>query len=71
MLARMAAIVFIFLCIAAAWAILGFTVTTRTADQDQNLKAAVGQLWGTQQRQFAPNIYYQTSRQTKVETTQG
>jgi inner membrane protein involved in colicin E2 resistance len=71
MLARMAALVFIFLCIAAAWAVLGFTVTTRTADQDQSLKTAVGQLWGTQQRQFAPHIYYQTTRQTKVETIQG
>lgn len=71
MLARMAAIVFIFLCIAGAWAVLGFTVTTRTTDQDQSLKTAVGQLWGTQQRQFAPHIYYQTTSQTKVETIQG
>jgi hypothetical protein len=46
----MAAIVFIFLCIAAAWATLGNTVMTRTATQDENLKTAVGELWGKQLR---------------------
>lgn len=71
MLARMAAIVFIFLCIAGAWGILGSTVMHRTATQDESLKNAVGQLWGTQQRQSAPQIYYQTIQQTKVETTKG
>jgi hypothetical protein len=71
MLARMAAIVFIFLCITAAWAVLGNTVTTRTTSQDESLKTAVGQLWGTQQRQFAPQIQYQTTRQIKVETIKG
>jgi hypothetical protein len=67
----MAAIVFIFLCIAAAWAVLGFTVTTRTTDQEQGLKTAVGQLWGTQQRQFAPQLQYKATRQTRFETIQG
>jgi Inner membrane protein CreD len=71
MLARMAAIVFIFLCIAAAWATLGNTVMTRTATQDENLKTAVGELWGKQQRQLAPQANYQTIRQTRVETAQG
>ena len=71
MLARMAAIVFIFLCISAAWAYLGSTVTTRTVTQDESLKTAVGQLWGTQQRQLAPQIYYQTIQQTKVESAKG
>jgi inner membrane protein involved in colicin E2 resistance len=71
MLARMAAIVFIFLCIAAAWAVLGNTVATRTAGQDESLKTSVGQLWGTQQRQFAPQIQYQITRQIKVETIKG
>jgi hypothetical protein len=71
MLARMAAIVFIFLCIAAAWGVLGGAVMHRTSEQDESLKTAVGQLWGTQQRQFAPQIYYQTVHQTKIETAQG
>jgi hypothetical protein len=35
MLARMAAIIFIFLCIAAAWGVLGGTVMHRTATQDE------------------------------------
>ena len=65
MLARMASIVFIFLCIAAAWATLGNTVMTRTAPQDENLKTAVGELWGKQQRQLAPQIYYQTTQQDR------
>src|SRR5215831_298265 len=67
MLARMAAIVFIFLCITAAWTYLGATVMTRTTAQDESLKTAVGQLWGTQQRQSAPQLFYQTIRQTQVE----
>jgi inner membrane protein involved in colicin E2 resistance len=67
----MAAIIFIFLCIAGAWAILGNTVMYRTTTQDESLKTAVGQLWGTQQRQSAPHLYYQTIQQTKVETTKG
>jgi Inner membrane protein CreD len=71
MLVRMAAIVFIFLCIAAAWAVLGNTVTTRTATQDESLKSAVGQLWGTPQRQLAPQIQYQTTRKTEVKTIKG
>src|SRR5262249_48643540 len=71
MLARMAAIVFIFLCIAAAWGVLGGTMMNRTKTQDESLKTAVGQLWGKQQRQLAPQIYYQTTQQTRVETAQG
>jgi hypothetical protein len=67
----MAAIIFIFLCIAAAWGVLGGTVMHRTTTQDEGLKTAVGELWGTKQRQLAPQIYYQTTRQTKVETIQG
>ncbi len=71
MLTRMAAIIFIFFCITVAWVALGSTVMYRTTTQDASLKTAVGQLWGTQQRQLAPQIYYQTVRQTKVETSKG
>lgn len=71
MLARMAAIVFIFLCIAAAWAALGGAVMTRTATQDESLKTAVGQHWGTKHRQLAPKVHYQTIRETRVETALG
>src|ERR1051326_7681085 len=71
MIKRMAAIVFIYLCIAAAWVVLGTTVAERTNTQDERLRSAVGQLWGTPQRQQAPKVYYQTVKQTKVETTRG
>ncbi len=71
MIKGMAAIVFIYLCIAAAWIILGTTVAERTNTQDERLKSAVGQLWGTTQRQPAPKVYYQTVKQTKVKTTNG
>jgi hypothetical protein len=71
MLARMTAIVFIFLCTAAAWGILGSTVMLRTNNQDSNLKGAVGQLWGAPQRQLAPTVHYQTTEQVKVESTVG
>jgi hypothetical protein len=40
----MGAIVFIFLCIAAAWVALGNTVMTRTATQNEALKTAVGEM---------------------------
>ena len=71
MLARMTAIVFIFLCTAAAWGILGSTVMLRTNNQDSNLKGAVGQLWGAPQRQLAPIVHYQTTEQVNVESTVG
>jgi len=63
----MASIFLIFLCVTAAWAVLGYTVTTRTTAQDESLKTAVGQLWGTQQRQFAPQLQYQAIQPTKAE----
>lgn len=70
MLARMAAIVFIFFCTAAAWGVLGTTVMVRTKDQDSSLKGAVGQLWGAAQRQMAPRIFYETAEENRVTTTE-
>ena len=71
MLIRMVAIIFIFICTAAAWGILGATVTDRTNRQDQKLRSQVDQLWGTPQHQLAPQIYYQTTQPVKVETVSG
>jgi len=51
-----------------AWMILGATVEQRTGAQDESMKNAVSQLWGTVQRQRAPHVYYQTHQQTKVAT---
>ena len=71
MFKRVAAIVFIYLCTVLAWLVLGATVNIRTSQQDARLKSAVGQLWGTTQRQEAPDIYYLTKSEHRVETIKG
>jgi hypothetical protein len=67
----MGAIVFIFLCTAMAWMILGSTVTMRSNNQDWLLKGQVSQLWGAPQQQLAPSVYYQTTDEVKIQTTEG
>jgi hypothetical protein len=57
---KLSAIVFIYICTAIAWFILGSTILYRTKTQDDKLKDAVGQLWGTMQIQKAPSVYYET-----------
>lgn len=68
---NIAALIFIFICTSVAWMILGGITTARTHEQDNKLKAAVGQLWGTVQMQYAPYVYYQTQKETKVKTVRG
>ena len=68
---NIAALIFIFICTSIAWMILGGATTARSHEQDTKLKAAVGQLWGTVQMQYAPYIYYQTTKETKVKTVSG
>lgn len=68
---RIGALVFIFVFTSIAWIILGGVTTTRTSEQDVKLKSAVGQLWGTVQRQTAPYVYYQTSEEKKITTYSG
>ena len=70
MLTRIGAIVIIYGCTVFAWMILGTTVDQRTGAQDESLKTAVTQLWGTSQRQRAPEVYYQTQKQNKVVTNE-
>lgn len=55
---RLIAIGFVFCCATLAWFVLGATVQFRTHNQDQKLKAAVGQLWGIAQIQQAPQVYW-------------
>lgn len=62
------ALVFIFICTSIAWFVLGGLTWNRTHQQDIKLKAAVGQLWGTIQKQNAPAVYYQTKQERKVKT---
>lgn len=66
---KIAAIVFVFFCTTVAWMILGGATVTRTDSQDNKLKRAVGQLWGTAQRQSAPLVFYQVKEEQKVVKT--
>jgi len=52
------AISFIYVCTAVGWIILAGTTLVRTERQDEKLRDAVGQLWGTKQDQQAPSVYY-------------
>jgi inner membrane protein involved in colicin E2 resistance len=68
---RIGALAFIFVCTSVAWVILGGVTTSRTAEQDFKLKNAVGQLWGTVQKQYAPYVFYQTSEEKQITTYTG
>ena len=59
-------VVFIFICASFAWIILGSVTSLRTHEQDMKLRTAVGKLWGTVQRQYAPQVYFQTTYERKV-----
>lgn len=65
MIKRLIAILFIYVCTAFAWIILGSTVLLRTESQDQKMKGAVSQLWGTTQTQQAPSVYYCTRHEVQ------
>ncbi len=55
---HIASLVFIFFFTSVAWLILGVETRLRTHERDINLRQAVGQLWGTEQNQKAPDLYY-------------
>ncbi len=67
MIKRLAAIILIFVCTAGAWFVLGGTVLLRTNTQDDRLRNAVGQLWGTVQVQKTPSVYYETQNKTETQ----
>lgn len=71
MVKRIFILLFIFVCTSIAWFILGGVTTARTNEQDVKLRSAVGQLWGTMQRQEAPFVFYQTKKDKKVTTVIG
>src|SRR5262249_14434027 len=54
MMKRIAAITFIFLCTAFAWAILGATIFQRTYDSDSSSASRVVSTWGAPQNQLPP-----------------
>ena len=54
---RILALTFIYVCSAVAWMILAGTIKLRTDRQDDKLRKAVAQLWGSKQTQLAPTVY--------------
>lgn len=57
MIKKIAALVFIFIMTSVAWIILGGVTDIRSHSQDRTLREAVGQLWGSIQKQKAPQVY--------------
>jgi inner membrane protein involved in colicin E2 resistance len=58
MIKRIAAITFIFLCTAVAWAILGATIFQRTYDLGDKSADRVASTWGAPQNQIPPAASY-------------
>ncbi len=54
---QVSSLVAILLLATIGWTILGSTTTLRTEHQDAALRPEVGQLWGTLQRQKAPELH--------------
>jgi hypothetical protein len=67
MLYRIAPIVVIYLCTAATWIFLSKSVDDRTREYDTKLRGAVGQLWGTKQKQEAPTAVARGIEPPKVD----
>ena len=65
MIGRLVAIIFIYVCTAVAWFIIGGTVMVRSETQDGKLRGVVGKLWGTQHRQEAPRAWYETKHEVE------
>lgn len=65
---RILAISFIYVCTALGWIILSGTMMLRIEAQDDKLRDAVGQLWGTKQIQQAPLVYYNPARAGRTKT---
>ena len=70
MTVRIAAIVFIFLCASAAWAILGGTIFSRTYSLNEVGESRVASLWGTQQTQAPPSASFTRTIYTTEEITE-
>lgn len=68
MLKRIIAMTFIFICTTFAWIILGTITNIRTYKYDGNLKKAVGQLWGSVQKQGAPLLLKEVKKEKEVKT---
>ena len=69
MLKKVLAIIAIFIGVSIAWLILGSSVDNRTRNQDATLREAVGQLWGSPQRQKAPQVWNRVTTVKEVPIT--
>jgi hypothetical protein len=70
LLRHIAALVFIFVCTAIAWIILGSTIMERTHSSDDQLKGHIASTWGTAQEQVPPTAnfwWYETVATTTKE----
>lgn len=70
MIKRIAAIVFIFLCTAFAWAILGATIFQRTYASDNSAEDRVASTWGAPQNQAPPVASFEESVPKKEVVTE-
>jgi len=70
MIKRIAAITFIFLCTAVAWAILGATIFQRTYDSNTFSDNRVASTWGAPQNQNPPIAWFDEQVAKKEVTTQ-
>jgi inner membrane protein involved in colicin E2 resistance len=67
---RIVAIIFIFVCTAVAWAILGSTIFYRTFDTDTRLEGQIASIWGAPQSQVPPTASYQRVELKTTETVE-
>lgn len=70
MIKRIAAITFIFLCTAVAWAILGATIFQRTYDSGNSSDSRVESTWGAPQNQAPPTASFEETVPKKEEKTE-
>src|SRR5438445_8361095 len=70
MIKRIAAITFIFLCTAVAWAILGTTIFQRTYDSGSSSDSRVESTWGAPQSQSPPQASFDEQVPRKEATTE-
>ena len=70
MIKRIAAITFIFLCTAFAWAILGATIFQRTYDSGSSSDNRVESTWGAPQNQSPPLAWFDEQVPNKEEKTE-
>ena len=70
MIKRIAAIIFIFLCTAFAWAILGTTIFQRTYSSDSSSESRVASTWGAPQNQAPPTASYEETVPKKEVSTE-